>query len=83
MQLTKSNYTDGLFFMGYDDTISESAIINKLRRDFGLQDGSDFGGIEREDMDATHTNTEDDLDSFVELNNSYDHVEIVTLRPAR
>lgn len=83
MQLTKSNYTDGLFFLGYDDTISESVIVNKLRADFGLQDGSDFNGLDRRDCDVTDTHTEDDLDTVSEMINSYDTVERVYLRAAR
>ena len=83
MKIAKSTYNNNIFFAGYDDTLTDAQLTAALNRHYGLQDGSDFDGLTREDMEASHTNTEDDLDTFSELFEAYDHVEYVTLQPVR
>lgn len=83
MTINKSEYDKELFYLGYDDRISDEKIIDTLRYRFGLEDGSDFDGIERRDCDIADAHTEDDAETISELIGSYDTVERVYLRPSR
>ena len=81
MRLVRSEYSDSEIFCGYDGEIAEAQILSAISYHYGLCDVSDFEGIHRSEMDATHTNTEADLDSFSELSQEYDNVEFIQLRP--
>lgn len=81
MQAIQSEYRDDVVFIGHNnERISDETVCHFITRDTGR----DFDGIEwRETMDASHTNTARDLESFSKLFDNYLHVEMVTLRPIR
>ena len=83
MKIIKSDYTEGLYFLGYDDDISEDQIVRALRSHYGKTDGDDYDGLDRRDCDIADAHTDDDADSIGDLIGSYDTVERVYLRPCR
>ena len=79
MRIVKSDYTNDLFFLGYDDNVTDETVSNYLRHHFD----ADFDGLDRRDCDSAGTNTENDYNSYADLSDSYDTVERVYLRQAQ
>jgi hypothetical protein len=80
MRIEQSVYDEDVFFIGFDGELGEETLKKSLERNSGRLDGSLFEIRERRDAEAPDTNTDEDLETFGELRQSYDHVEYVRVR---
>lgn len=71
-------YTTNQYLVGYDDEVSNEELERLLSRRYASLEGG-CTITSRADAEAADTNTDEDLDIFTDLANSYDHVDFISV----
>lgn len=76
MAIAHSRYNDNEYWLGYDGEMSDAQVKRLLDANYASCHGALYE-VAREEADATHTNTDADLEIVSDYQSEYERVELV------